>query len=93
MCPKEKLFKGYVQLERDLGEIDRCRKVYRCAICFFLHVLLFVCLCGVCSFLFNPALLSLVLLSYFADSSAPPKLPPLAFCLGSSEVRCLCMIS
>eukprot|EP00752_Nemacystus_decipiens_P007357 g6579.t1 len=28
MCPKEKLFKGYVQLERDLGEIDRCRKVY-----------------------------------------------------------------
>lgn len=29
MCPKEKLFKGYVQLERDLGEIDRCRKVYR----------------------------------------------------------------
>lgn len=32
MCPKEKLFKGYVQLERDLGEIDRCRKVYRCAL-------------------------------------------------------------
>lgn len=28
-CPKEKLFKGYVQLERDLGEIDRCRIIYR----------------------------------------------------------------
>lgn len=40
MCPKEKLFKGYVQLERDLGEIDRCRKIYRqsfllCDACFF----------------------------------------------------------
>lgn len=32
MCPKERLFKGYVQLERDLGEIDRCRKIYRQAI-------------------------------------------------------------
>ncbi|CAM9184148.1 unnamed protein product [Ascophyllum nodosum] len=28
MCPKEKLFKGYIQLERDLGDIDRCRKIY-----------------------------------------------------------------
>lgn len=35
MCPKEKLFKGYVQLERDLGEIDRCRKVYRWVFFFF----------------------------------------------------------
>ena len=35
MCPKEKLFKGYVQLERDLGEIDRCRKVYRRVLCAF----------------------------------------------------------
>ncbi|CAN0512910.1 unnamed protein product, partial [Ectocarpus sp. 12 AP-2014] len=34
MCPKEKLFKGYVQLERDLGEIDRCRKVYRRVLCY-----------------------------------------------------------
>lgn len=32
MCPKEKLFKGYVQLERDLGEIDRCRTIYRQAL-------------------------------------------------------------
>lgn len=46
MCPKEKLFKGYVQLERDLGEIDRCRKVYRRVLvfcCFMTCVCLAVC--------------------------------------------------
>ncbi|KAK2719496.1 protein crooked neck-like [Artemia franciscana] len=28
MCPKEKLFRGYIQLERDLGEFDRCRILF-----------------------------------------------------------------
>eukprot|EP00466_Bigelowiella_natans_P021661 jgi/Bigna1/56574/estExt_Genewise1Plus.C_1060008 len=27
-CPKEKLFKGYIELEFRLAEIDRCRKIY-----------------------------------------------------------------
>ena len=27
-CPKEKLFKGYIQLELQLGEVDRCRTLY-----------------------------------------------------------------
>jgi crooked neck len=27
-CPKEKLFKSYIQLEMQLGEIDRCRTLY-----------------------------------------------------------------
>jgi crooked neck len=27
-CPKEKLFKEYIQLELQLGEVDRCRKIY-----------------------------------------------------------------
>jgi len=27
-CPKERLFKGYVDLEFRLAEIDRCRKIY-----------------------------------------------------------------
>jgi crooked neck len=29
MCPgKENVLKGYIALERQLGEIDRCRKIY-----------------------------------------------------------------
>lgn len=28
MCPKEKLFKGYIELELQLGEIERCRNIY-----------------------------------------------------------------
>lgn len=28
-CPKEKLFKGYILLETQLGEMDRCRKLYQ----------------------------------------------------------------
>jgi crooked neck len=28
LCPKEKLFKGYIELELQLGEIDRCRTIY-----------------------------------------------------------------
>ncbi|KAF9077362.1 TPR-like protein [Rhodocollybia butyracea] len=28
MCPKEKLFKGYIELETDLREFDRVRKLY-----------------------------------------------------------------
>jgi len=27
-CPKPKLFEGYLRLERRLGEVDRCRRVY-----------------------------------------------------------------
>lgn len=27
-CPKDKLFKEYVQLELQLGEVDRCRTLY-----------------------------------------------------------------
>jgi len=27
-CPREKIFKGYIELELQLGEIDRCRKLY-----------------------------------------------------------------
>ena len=26
MCPKRKLFKAYIELETQLGSIDRCRK-------------------------------------------------------------------
>jgi hypothetical protein len=28
LCSKEKIFKGYVELEMQLGEIDRCRSIY-----------------------------------------------------------------
>ncbi len=28
MCPRNKLFKGYIQLELQLGNVDRCRKLY-----------------------------------------------------------------
>ena len=28
MCSKEKIFKGYVEIETQLGEIDRCRSIY-----------------------------------------------------------------
>ena len=28
-CPKEKLFKGYIQLEKQLGNVDRCRTLYQ----------------------------------------------------------------
>ena len=28
MCPKENLFKGYIELELQLGEIERCRTIY-----------------------------------------------------------------
>jgi crooked neck len=28
MCPREKLFKGYLELELQLGMVDRCRKLY-----------------------------------------------------------------
>jgi crooked neck len=28
LCPKEKLFKGYIDLELQLGEIERCRSIY-----------------------------------------------------------------
>ena len=28
MCPKESLFKGYINLELQLGEVDRCRSIY-----------------------------------------------------------------
>lgn len=28
LCPKENLFKGYIELELQLGEIDRCRSIY-----------------------------------------------------------------
>lgn len=28
MCPKECLFKGYINLELQLGEVDRCRSIY-----------------------------------------------------------------
>lgn len=27
-CPKQKLFKGYIELELQLREFDRCRKLY-----------------------------------------------------------------
>jgi len=27
-CPKQKLFKGYLELELQLGEVDRCRSIY-----------------------------------------------------------------
>jgi len=27
-CPKDKLFKAYIQLEMQLGNFDRCRKIY-----------------------------------------------------------------
>jgi crooked neck len=29
MCPKEALFKGYIQLELDLREFDRVRTLYQ----------------------------------------------------------------
>lgn len=29
MCPKEKLFKGYIDLELQLGNVDRCRALYQ----------------------------------------------------------------
>jgi crooked neck len=28
MCPKESLFKGYIELELQLGEVERCRAIY-----------------------------------------------------------------
>lgn len=28
MCPKAKVFKAYAELELQLGEVDRCRKIY-----------------------------------------------------------------
>ena len=28
-CPKNKLFKGYIELELQLREFDRCRKLYQ----------------------------------------------------------------
>jgi len=28
MCPKPKIFKAYAELELQLGEVDRCRKIY-----------------------------------------------------------------
>lgn len=28
MCPKDKLFRGYIDLEIQLREFDRCRKLY-----------------------------------------------------------------
>ncbi|VDQ11220.1 unnamed protein product [Trichobilharzia regenti] len=28
MCPKDKLFRGYIELEIQLREFDRCRKLY-----------------------------------------------------------------
>lgn len=28
MCPRPKLFKAYAELELQLGEVDRCRKIY-----------------------------------------------------------------
>ena len=28
MCPKAKLFRGYIELEIQLREFDRCRKLY-----------------------------------------------------------------
>lgn len=28
MCPKESIFKGYISLEMQLGEMDRCRSIY-----------------------------------------------------------------
>jgi crooked neck len=28
MCPKENLFKKYVEMELQLGEVDRCRTIY-----------------------------------------------------------------
>jgi len=27
-CPKDKLFRGYIELELQLREFDRCRKLY-----------------------------------------------------------------
>jgi len=27
-CPKDKLFRGYIELELQLQEFDRCRKLY-----------------------------------------------------------------
>jgi len=27
-CPRRKLFRFYVELEMQFGEIDRCRKIY-----------------------------------------------------------------
>jgi crooked neck len=27
-CPKDKLFKAYIQLEMQLANFDRCRKIY-----------------------------------------------------------------
>lgn len=28
MCPKPKIFKSYAELELQLGQVDRCRKIY-----------------------------------------------------------------
>jgi len=28
MCGKENIFKGYIELELQLGEVDRCRSIY-----------------------------------------------------------------
>ena len=28
MCPKDKVFRAYIELELQLGEVDRCRKLY-----------------------------------------------------------------
>jgi crooked neck len=28
MCPKSSIFKAYAELELQLGEVDRCRKIY-----------------------------------------------------------------
>lgn len=29
MCPKEKIFKGYIELELEMREFDRCRMLYQ----------------------------------------------------------------
>ena len=28
MCGKQNIFKGYIELELQLGEVDRCRQIY-----------------------------------------------------------------
>jgi crooked neck len=28
MCGKENIFKGYIELELQMGEVDRCRSIY-----------------------------------------------------------------
>lgn len=28
MCGKENIFKGYIELEQQMGEVDRCRSIY-----------------------------------------------------------------